>query len=119
MEEIDKQLLQYIKDNYTIKYSFSLTPKQATEELKVKETEEKKTPKQETDETVITKPKTRGRPSYYSMVEEFLSTLNGDSILLPELSEKLGIPTDKLGRLLPEFNYYYDEPTRLWHKRER
>ena len=112
MEEIDKQLLQYIKDNYHIKYSFTLTPKQATEELKVEKTEENLT------EKIKPKIETRGRPSYFTMVKEYFEAIDKDTLLLPEISEKLGIPTDKLKDILPELNYYYDESTRLWHKRE-
>jgi len=111
MEEMDKQLLQYIKKNYHIKYSFVLTPKQELERP-----EELSEVSENTEDTE--RKETRGRPSYYNMVKEFIEATNKDTLLLPELSEKIGVPTDKLSKLLPEFNYHYDEPTRLWHKRK-
>lgn len=115
--KLNEAIIRKLKEEFDIDFEIKFIPKKnsslATQERSTNS--ENLTSDKDTEEESASK-KTRGRPSHKELVEEYLKTTDKDSYLLPDLSDKLGIHTSKLRDILPEFNYFYDEDTRLWKR---
>jgi len=112
-DKLNEAILEKIKEDFDIQFEIKLVPKEpilAKSEKSIRNS--KKIPLEEESASK----KNRGRPSHKELVEEYLKATDEDSYLLPDLSDKLGIPTSKLRDILPIFDYFYNEETKLWER---
>lgn len=113
--KLNEAIIKKIKEEFDIDFEIKFIPKNSTLVSQESSTNTESRSNKDVEEEVASK-KTRGRPSHKELVEEYLKTTDKETYLLPELSDKLGIHTSKLRDILPEFNYFYDEETRLWKR---